>query len=85
MVKFDLRAAERARERMQGTEMGGRPVCIISHPTIALFHGSQIDVHYSLPRDDRGGEDKSSVSLASGVIPFLIFPRNSRGRSLCSS
>ncbi|KAF8915091.1 hypothetical protein CPB85DRAFT_1218204 [Mucidula mucida] len=33
---FDLRAAERARERLQDTEISGRP----------------IDVHYSLPRDD---------------------------------
>ncbi|KAL5519435.1 hypothetical protein ACEPAH_1118 [Sanghuangporus vaninii] len=33
---YDLRAAERARERLQNTEIGGRP----------------IDVHYSLPRAD---------------------------------
>ncbi|KAF8504288.1 hypothetical protein BU17DRAFT_58208 [Hysterangium stoloniferum] len=33
---FDLRAAERARERLQGSEISGRP----------------IDVHYSLPRGD---------------------------------
>ncbi|KAG7099852.1 hypothetical protein E1B28_001659 [Marasmius oreades] len=41
---YDLRAAERARERLQGSEISGRP----------------IDVHYSLPRDDRG-EDKNSL------------------------
>ncbi|KAH7881176.1 uncharacterized protein C8R40DRAFT_22447 [Lentinula edodes] len=37
---YDLRAAERARERLQGSEISGRP----------------IDVHYSLPRDDRDNE-----------------------------
>ncbi|KAE9409250.1 RNA-binding domain-containing protein [Gymnopus androsaceus JB14] len=37
---FDLRAAERARERLQGSEISGRP----------------IDVHYSLPRDDRDND-----------------------------
>ncbi|KAH8110594.1 hypothetical protein DFH11DRAFT_1619149 [Phellopilus nigrolimitatus] len=36
---FDLRAAERARERLQDTEISGRP----------------IDVHYSLPRPDEQG------------------------------
>ncbi|EIW87088.1 hypothetical protein CONPUDRAFT_79258 [Coniophora puteana RWD-64-598 SS2] len=41
---FDLRAAERARDRLQGSEISGRP----------------IDVHYSLPRDDGGkGGDKN--------------------------
>ncbi|KAF9270823.1 hypothetical protein L218DRAFT_952893 [Marasmius fiardii PR-910] len=40
---YDLRAAERARERLQGSEISGRP----------------IDVHYSLPRDDRG-DDKNN-------------------------
>lgn len=37
---YDLRAAERARDRLQGSEISGRP----------------IDVHYSLPRDDRGAD-----------------------------
>ncbi|KAK7465271.1 hypothetical protein VKT23_005250 [Stygiomarasmius scandens] len=40
---YDLRAAERARERLQGSEISGRP----------------IDVHYSLPRDDKGSDDKN--------------------------
>ncbi|KAI0035125.1 hypothetical protein K488DRAFT_43981 [Vararia minispora EC-137] len=35
---YDLRAAERARQRLQGSEIAGRP----------------IDVHYSLPREDHG-------------------------------
>ncbi|KAJ7897304.1 hypothetical protein B0H14DRAFT_3081012 [Mycena olivaceomarginata] len=41
---FDLRAAERARDRLQGSEISGRP----------------IDVHYSLPRDDhaKGGRPR---------------------------
>ncbi|ETW86795.1 hypothetical protein HETIRDRAFT_456674 [Heterobasidion irregulare TC 32-1] len=45
---FDLRAAERARERLQGSEISGRP----------------IDVHYSLPRDDsnsKGGEKNQEM------------------------
>ncbi|KAF5392462.1 hypothetical protein D9757_002245 [Collybiopsis confluens] len=37
---YDLRAAERARDRLQGSEISGRP----------------IDVHYSLPRDDRDND-----------------------------
>ncbi|KAI0050627.1 hypothetical protein FA95DRAFT_1486941 [Auriscalpium vulgare] len=57
---FDLRAAERARERLQGSEIAGRP----------------IDVHYSLPRDDNNskGSDKNQemqgtllVSLRNSV------------------
>ncbi|KZW00500.1 hypothetical protein EXIGLDRAFT_830659 [Exidia glandulosa HHB12029] len=48
---FDLRAAERARERLQGTEIAGRP----------------IDVHYSLPRADeqsgRCDRDKNQGTL----------------------
>ncbi|KAI5120789.1 hypothetical protein M0805_002416 [Coniferiporia weirii] len=39
---FDLRAAERARERLQDTEISGRP----------------IDVHYSLPRPDEQKDPK---------------------------
>lgn len=26
--QFDIRAAERARDRLQGSEIGGRPVCV---------------------------------------------------------
>jgi len=44
---YDLRAAERARERLQGSEISGRP----------------IDVHYSLPRDDSKGGDKNQQQL----------------------
>ncbi|KAJ7597346.1 hypothetical protein C8J56DRAFT_919800 [Mycena floridula] len=46
---YDLRSAERARERMQGSEISGRP----------------IDVHYSLPRDNhsKGNEEKSNGTL----------------------
>ncbi|KZT08605.1 uncharacterized protein LAESUDRAFT_44908 [Laetiporus sulphureus 93-53] len=46
---YDLRAAERARDRLQGSEISGRP----------------IDVHYSLPRDDggRGDKDKNQGTL----------------------
>jgi len=45
---YDLRAAERARERLQGSEISGRP----------------IDVHYSLPRDDnlaKGGDKNQEL------------------------
>ncbi|PBK76591.1 RNA-binding domain-containing protein [Armillaria solidipes] len=41
---YDLRAAERARERLQGSEISGRP----------------IDVHYSLPRDDNAKDAKNN-------------------------
>ncbi|KAJ7826093.1 hypothetical protein B0H14DRAFT_3110689 [Mycena olivaceomarginata] len=44
LTYYDLRAAERARDRLQGSEISGRP----------------IDVHYSLPQDDQSkGGDKN--------------------------
>lgn len=66
--KYDLRSAERARERMQGAEISGRPVSMNCHASIRSYHESlsafQIDVHYSLPRDDhgaKGSDDKNNV------------------------
>ncbi|KAH9837320.1 uncharacterized protein C8Q71DRAFT_595977 [Rhodofomes roseus] len=53
---YDLRAAERARERLQGSEISGRP----------------IDVHYSLPRDDGGrGAEKDKQQLQGTLIVTL--------------
>ncbi|KAG6851351.1 hypothetical protein H0H93_005749 [Arthromyces matolae] len=54
---FDLRAAERARDRLQGSEISGRP----------------IDVHYSLPRDDnnRGNEREKNQQLQGNLIVTL--------------
>lgn len=52
---FDLRAAERARDRLQGSEISGRP----------------IDVHYSLPRDDQRGQDREKNQVWSSVITFI--------------
>ncbi|KAI0652352.1 hypothetical protein C8Q79DRAFT_92821 [Trametes meyenii] len=50
---FDLRAAERARDRLQGSEISGRP----------------IDVHYSLPRDDHGkGADRQREQELQGTL-----------------
>ncbi|KAI8981178.1 hypothetical protein BD414DRAFT_523522 [Trametes punicea] len=50
---YDLRAAERARERLQGSEISGRP----------------IDVHYSLPRDDHGkGADRQREQELQGTL-----------------
>ncbi|CDO73137.1 hypothetical protein BN946_scf185007.g192 [Trametes cinnabarina] len=50
---YDLRAAERARERLQGSEISGRP----------------IDVHYSLPRDDNGkGADRQREQELQGTL-----------------
>ncbi|TFY55623.1 hypothetical protein EVJ58_g8129 [Rhodofomes roseus] len=50
---YDLRAAERARERLQGSEISGRP----------------IDVHYSLPRDDGGrGAEKDKQQQLQGTL-----------------
>ncbi|KIP11735.1 hypothetical protein PHLGIDRAFT_438814 [Phlebiopsis gigantea 11061_1 CR5-6] len=49
---YDLRAAERARERLQGSEISGRP----------------IDVHYSLPRDDQRGADKDKSQQLQGTL-----------------
>ncbi|KAI0962327.1 hypothetical protein AcV7_001196 [Taiwanofungus camphoratus] len=58
---YDLRAAERARDRLQGSEISGRP----------------IDVHYSLPRDDHGGRggDKDKNQQLQGTL--LVTLRNS--------
>ncbi|KAA1471415.1 hypothetical protein DENSPDRAFT_837405 [Dentipellis sp. KUC8613] len=53
---YDLRAAERARERLQGSEISGRP----------------IDVHYSLPRDDSGkGGEKNQQELQGTLLVSL--------------
>ncbi|KAF9233664.1 hypothetical protein BU15DRAFT_66373 [Melanogaster broomeanus] len=57
---YDLRAAERARERLQGSEISGRP----------------IDVHYSLPRDDQkqggggggGGNERDKNQQYQGCL-----------------
>ncbi|KIK30054.1 hypothetical protein PISMIDRAFT_382956 [Pisolithus microcarpus 441] len=50
---YDLRAAERARERLQGSEISGRP----------------IDVHYSLPRDDpKQGIDREKNQQFQGFL-----------------
>ncbi|TFK41933.1 hypothetical protein BDQ12DRAFT_696506 [Crucibulum laeve] len=53
---FDLRAAERARERLQGSEISGRP----------------IDVHYSLPRDDQRGTDREKNQQLQGALQVTL-------------
>ncbi|KAF8628245.1 hypothetical protein AX15_004020 [Amanita polypyramis BW_CC] len=54
---YDLRAAERARERLQGSEISGRP----------------IDVHYSLPRDDHGkGGDREKNQQFQGTVQVTL-------------
>uniref|UniRef100_A0A8H7YAD6 RRM domain-containing protein n=1 Tax=Psilocybe cubensis TaxID=181762 RepID=A0A8H7YAD6_PSICU len=53
---FDLRAAERARERLQGSEISGRP----------------IDVHYSLPRDDQKGNDREKNQQFQGTLQVTL-------------
>ncbi|KAJ3505641.1 hypothetical protein NLJ89_g7313 [Agrocybe chaxingu] len=53
---FDLRAAERARERLQGSEISGRP----------------IDVHYSLPRDDQKGPDREKNQQFQGTLQVSL-------------
>ncbi|KIY46323.1 hypothetical protein FISHEDRAFT_47521 [Fistulina hepatica ATCC 64428] len=52
---YDLRAAERARDRLQGSEISGRP----------------IDVHYSLPRDDRNG-DRDRNQQMQGTLQVTL-------------
>ncbi|TFK94984.1 hypothetical protein K466DRAFT_579486 [Polyporus arcularius HHB13444] len=55
---YDLRAAERARDRLQGSEISGRP----------------IDVHYSLPRDDSQGratEKQKDQELQGNLLVTL--------------
>lgn len=53
---FDLRAAERARERMQGAVISGRP----------------IDVHYSLPRDDHGKGNDEKNNQMQGTLQVTL-------------
>ncbi|KAF5384968.1 hypothetical protein D9615_001162 [Tricholomella constricta] len=54
---YDLRAAERARERLQGSEISGRP----------------IDVHYSLPRDDHArGNDRDKNQQLQGTLQVTL-------------
>ncbi|KAG6901867.1 hypothetical protein C0995_007093 [Termitomyces sp. Mi166 len=54
---YDLRAAERARERLQGSAISGRP----------------IDVHYSLPRDDNNrGIDRDKNQQLQGTLQVTL-------------
>ncbi|KAF6754305.1 hypothetical protein DFP72DRAFT_899927 [Ephemerocybe angulata] len=53
---FDLRAAERARDRLQGSEISGRP----------------IDVHYSLPRDDQRGGEREKNQQFQGTLQVTL-------------
>ncbi|TFK77507.1 RNA-binding domain-containing protein [Pluteus cervinus] len=54
---YDLRAAERARDRLQGSEISGRP----------------IDVHYSLPRDDNArGNDRDKNQQLQGTVQVTL-------------
>ncbi|KAI0756521.1 hypothetical protein C8Q80DRAFT_1129098 [Daedaleopsis nitida] len=54
---YDLRAAERARDRLQGSEISSRP----------------IDVHYSLPRDDHGrGADRQKDQELQGHLVVTL-------------
>ncbi|KAJ7755061.1 hypothetical protein DFH07DRAFT_903996 [Mycena maculata] len=54
---YDLRAAERARDRLQGSEISGRP----------------IDVHYSLPRDDHAkGGDRDKNQQLQGCLQVTL-------------
>ncbi|KAJ7116789.1 hypothetical protein C8R43DRAFT_1112873 [Mycena crocata] len=54
---YDLRAAERARDRLQGSEISGRP----------------IDVHYSLPRDDHSkGGDRDKNQQLQGCLQVTL-------------
>ncbi|TBU34420.1 hypothetical protein BD311DRAFT_746126 [Dichomitus squalens] len=59
---YDLRAAERARDRLQGSEISGRP----------------IDVHYSLPRDDQRGADRQKDQELQGnlIVTLRNSPTN---------
>ncbi|KAJ6623085.1 hypothetical protein B0H10DRAFT_2011098 [Mycena sp. CBHHK59/15] len=54
---YDLRAAERARDHLQGSEISGRP----------------IDVHYSLPRDDHAkGGDRDKNQQLQGCLQVTL-------------
>ncbi|KAG6846084.1 hypothetical protein H0H87_006448 [Tephrocybe sp. NHM501043] len=53
---YDLRAAERARDRLQGSEISGRP----------------IDVHYSLPRDDNSRNDRDKNQQLQGTLQVTL-------------
>ncbi|KIY73438.1 hypothetical protein CYLTODRAFT_240973 [Cylindrobasidium torrendii FP15055 ss-10] len=69
---YDLRAAERARERLQDTEIGGRP----------------IDVHYSLPRDEDGGREvemQGNLLVVLRQSPSGVIDDNELRRVLQSS
>ncbi|CAK5280369.1 unnamed protein product [Mycena citricolor] len=53
---FDLRSAERARDRLQGSEISGRP----------------IDVHYSLPRDDQNKSERERSQELQGCLQVTL-------------
>ena len=75
--QYDLRAAERARDRLQGSEISGRPVSSLLFKPIYVVHLElQIDVHYSLPRDDNlaKGGDKNQVWKSFVYLALVLKP-----------
>ena len=80
LCQYDIRSAEKARERLQGSEISGRPVSELppsARPSLVL-NRNQIDVHYSLPRDDHGtkGADKDRNQVCGSppcIRPVFCF------------
>lgn len=62
-----MRAAERAKERLQGTDLAGRPVGESFKSLLSRLTDNQIDVHYSLPREDQA-EDRNQGILIVALI-----------------
>lgn len=60
-----MRAAERAKERLQGTDLAGRPVCDPFKSLLLRLTGSQIDVHYSLPREDQAEDQNQGILIVT--------------------
>lgn len=60
-----MRAAERAKERLQGTDLAGRPVCSPFKSLILKLTSGQIDVHYSLPREDQAEDRNQGILIVS--------------------
>lgn len=62
-----MRAAERAKERLQGTDLAGRPVSGLFKSLLSRLTDGKIDVHYSLPREDQA-EDRNQGILIVTLI-----------------
>jgi hypothetical protein len=75
-MQYDLRTAIRARDELQGFEVTNRPVSLTLIPQVmvcVLIHSLlQIDIHYSLPRDEDNPNRRCDRDRNQGTIRVTL-------------